>query len=261
MNKARGPSLVVKTYLLGKRVSLFQPVDGFRVAIDTVILAAAVPAVEGDWVLDVGSGNGAAALCLGTRVRGVKVRGLECQGDLVALARDSASMNGLDDKIDFFTGNLLNPPGSIMKVKYDHVLANPPYIKANSGQAPKIAAKALATVEGDANLIDWLNFCFNMVSSRGTVTIVHRRDRLDEILNYLVEISGQITIMPLIPRIGIDPKRVLVQVTKGCRGPISWVPGLVLHGPAGAYSAKTEEILRNARQLFLSGSKIDDDFR
>ena len=261
MSSARSPSLAVKTHLLGKRVCLFQPAHGFRVAIDTVILAAAVPAVKGDWVLDVGSGNGAAALCLGARVRGVKVRGLECQSDLVALARESASINGLDDDIDFFTGNLLSPPGKIIKLKYDHVLANPPYYKANSGQLPKTAAKALATVEGDASLIDWLRFCCNMVGPKGTVTLVHRRDRLDEILNYLVEISGQISIMPLIPRVGIDPKRILVQVTKDRSGPISWVPGLILHGPGRAFSAKTEDILRNARPLFLSGSKIDDDFK
>ena|GEM_PF-4880497 len=59
------------TDLLGGRVVCMQPVDGFRVAIDPVLLAAAVPAQAGERVLDAGTGTGAAALCLGARVDGV----------------------------------------------------------------------------------------------------------------------------------------------------------------------------------------------
>ena len=55
--------------LLGGRVILRQPTEGYRVAIDPVLLAAAIPAGPGDMVLDVGSGVGAAALCLAAPAR------------------------------------------------------------------------------------------------------------------------------------------------------------------------------------------------
>ena len=56
--------------LLGGKVRLRQPRDGYRAAIDPVLLAASVPAKPGERVLDLGTGAGAAALCLMARVEG-----------------------------------------------------------------------------------------------------------------------------------------------------------------------------------------------
>lgn len=73
------PMEVTEDSLLGGRVRLLQPRHGYRVALDPVLLAAAVPARAGESVLDLGCGVGAAALCLATRVPGVRVEGLELQ--------------------------------------------------------------------------------------------------------------------------------------------------------------------------------------
>ena len=255
MTEARDSLTLTKTNILGRRVSLFQPLDGFRVSIDTVILAAAIPAADGDLVLDVGSGNGAAALCLIARVPGVKVRGLESQSDLVAMARRSAEMNGFTGKVDFVAGDLLDPPQKITDKLYNHVLANPPYIKANTGHVPTNAARAIATIEGHANLLNWLDFCLNMAAPKATITIVHRYDRLCEILQYFQDFSGQITILPLIPRVGTSPKRVIVQVTKGRKAPISYRKGFILHESDKQYTPAAEDILRFGKPLLLSGRK------
>jgi len=50
--------------LLGGRIQLRQPVDGYRAAIDPVFLAASVPAEPHQLILDVGCGQGAAMFCL-----------------------------------------------------------------------------------------------------------------------------------------------------------------------------------------------------
>ena len=56
---------------------------------------------------------------------------------------------------------------------------------------------------------------------------------------------------------GSDPKRVLVQVTKGISGPILRVPGLILHERAGVYTSAAEAILRHAQQLVMSEPEND----
>ena len=61
--------------LLDGRVTFLQPRHGYRVAIDPVLLAAAVPARSGDRILDLGSGTGAASLCLAARLQDVHVTG------------------------------------------------------------------------------------------------------------------------------------------------------------------------------------------
>ena len=247
----------MKIDLLGKRVQLYQPVHGFRVSIDAVLLAASVPAVDGEQTLDVGSGTGAAAFCLGARVPGVRVRGLEIQDDLVALARASALINGAKDKIDFSVGDLLDPPTYIQRNNYNHIFANPPYMKAKSGQVPNHPSKALATIEGNASLIDWLDFCVTKLVPKGTFTVVHRYDRLSEILDHFHRFPGRIVVKPLITKVGSDPKRVLVQVTKGISGPILRVPGLILHERTGVYTSAAEAILRHAQQLVMSEPEND----
>jgi tRNA1(Val) A37 N6-methylase TrmN6 len=53
---------------LGGRLRLWQPVSGYRAGVDPVLLAASVPALSGQSVLELGCGAGAAILCLATRV-------------------------------------------------------------------------------------------------------------------------------------------------------------------------------------------------
>ncbi len=112
--------------LLGGRVRLSQPAVGYRVAIDPVLLAAAVPARAGDRVLELGSGAGAAALCLARRVPDCRITGLEIDPEMVVLARANGRGSGLAERVDFVAGDVLAPPAEISAGGFDHVFANPP---------------------------------------------------------------------------------------------------------------------------------------
>ena len=241
----------METHLLGQRVTCLQPGNGFRVTTDAVLLAAAVPARSGQRTMDVGCGSGAAALCLAARIDGVHVTGLECQPDLAELARRNALLSGLGARVDVVAGDLLDPPDGVGGAVFDHVFANPPYMRLGTGQIPANRAKAQATIEGDAGLGDWLEFCLARTTPFGTVTIVHRHDRLGDILDYLDHEHGRVAVMPLIPKQGVAPKRILVQVTKGEDGSISELPGLILHEEGRKYTKLAEAILRDAHPLHL----------
>ena len=91
---------VTEDALLGGRVKLCQPKSGYRAAIDPVILAAAVDAKANETVLDVGIGVGAAALCLATRLVGVRIVGIEIQEELAALAVQNAENSGFAERFD-----------------------------------------------------------------------------------------------------------------------------------------------------------------
>ncbi len=241
--------------LLGGRVRLLQPAEGYRAAIDPVFLAAAVPAAAGEAVLDVGAGAGAAALCLAARVADVRVCGVEVAGDLVRLAQRNAELNGLGGRMDFMAGNLLQPPARLAAGTFDHVMANPPFVPAGRGNPPPDAGKRAAQVEGAAGLEDWLRFCVAMVRPKGSVTLIHRADRLDAVLAALRGQAGGIVVFPLWPggpNAGQRPaKRVIVRARKGVAAPMRLAPGLVLHEPGGAFTPEAEAVLRHARGLTL----------
>jgi tRNA1(Val) A37 N6-methylase TrmN6 len=248
---ARSDPAVTEDRLLGGRVRLRQPADGARVAIDPVFLAAAVPGEPNQQILDAGCGTGAAMLCLAARVPQCRVVGLEMQRDLVRLAGDNALLNGMGDRLSVMAGNLLQPPPRLSPGSFDHVMANPPFIERGRGSEAPNPAKAAANIEGEAGLGDWVRFAVVMVRAKGTVTFIHRADRIDALLGQLAGRAGGIVIFPLWPRAGQPASRVLVQARKQIAAPARLAPGLVLHEADGRFTEAAEAVLRGREALVL----------
>lgn len=240
------PGGLTEDDFLGGRIRLRQPATGYRAAIDPVLLAAAVAAAPGERVLEAGAGHGAAALCLASRVAECRVVGLELQADLVRLANDNARLNGLAIAVQVMVGDLANPPMRVAAGTFDHVMANPPFLEAARADASGDPGRAAANVEGGTTLADWIAFLLRMVRQKGTVTLIQRADRLDEILALLHGKAGEIVVFPLWPRRGAAARRVIVRARKGIRTPLAMSPGLVLHDEDGGYTPETDAILRGA---------------
>lgn len=242
-------------FLLGGRVRLQQPEGGYRAAIDPVLLAAFTAAEAGERVLDLGTGTGAAALCLAVRVPGVTVFGLEKRADAAGFARRNVALNRLDAAVTVVEGDLLAPPVPPEPGSFDRVMMNPPYLRAEAASVPPDDWKAAANVEGEAKLADWLRCAARMLKPRGMLTLVHRADRLDEILGSLAGAPfggfGDFVLAPLWPKPGVEAKRILVAARRGGRGPLRLTAGLTLHRPDGAYTEEAARVLRQAAALAL----------
>lgn len=234
---------ITEDTLLGGRVRLRQPAEGYRAAIDPVFLAAAAPAQPGQTVLDVGIGVGAAALCLAARVPGCRIFGIEVQPHLATLARDNVQINGFVGQIDVLTGTLAAPPPRLAPGSFHHVISNPPFLTEGSGTASPDPAKQTANAEGEVSLDQWLRFCINMLRPKGVLTLVHRTDRIDDLLTALRGRVGEVTLMPLWPKAGRPAKRILLRARKGVNGPLELMPGMVLHEADGNYTAAAKSVL------------------
>ena len=235
--------------LLGGGIRLRQPRAGYRVAIDPVFLAAAVPAEAGEAVLDAGCGAGAASLCLARRVPDCRITGIEAQRDLVRLANENAALNGFADRIVIMAGNILRPPPRLEPGSFSHVMINPPYLAPDAGTAPPDAAKAAATLEGEADLAAWLRFALSAVRPKGTLTFIYRADRMEQLLAQLSQRAGEIIVFPLWPGQNKPAKRIIVRARKSVATPTRLTPGLVLHEGDGRYTAAAEAILRQGAAL------------
>ncbi len=240
---------------LDGRLQMLQPRNGYRAATDPVFLAAAVPAKAGETVLELGCGAGVALACLRHRVP-VRATGVELQQEYADLAVQNMARNGLVAKI--VQGDLADMPATLRAQSFDHVMMNPPFFESARHSAPKNAGKATAFLEGDAVLESWLAAGMKRLKPLGWITIIHRAERLSDILSGLGK-AGDIHILPLAARTGRAARRVIVQARKGAAGPLTLCAPLVLHsgeshGADGDdFSQTAREILRDGKGLFISG--------
>jgi len=235
--------------LLDGRVRYAQPAKGFRSGIEPVLLAAAVPARPGERVLEAGSGAGAALLCLATRVPGISGVGIEVDPALAALAQRNAAANALPD-LRFLAADILAAPEMEL---FHHVCANPPYHSAGGTPSPD-ATRARAKIAPPKLFAGWIGAMAARLRPRGTLTLILPAAATPVCLESLGPAGcGSACLLPLWPRPGQPAKFVLLQAIKGGRGPFRLLPGLTLHGMAGAFTPAAEEILRRVGALTLSG--------
>ena len=244
--------------LLGGRVRLIQPLQGYRAATDPVFLAAAVAPLPGQRVLDLGCGVGAAVFCLAARVPGLELHGLEIQPAYLALAEQNAALNGV--AITLHAGDVAAPPRVLRQRAFDQVILNPPYHAENAVASP-VAGRDVAHREGGgvdgAGLGDWIVAALARLKPKGWLTLIHRAERAPELLRLLDGPAGAIALKPLVPRAGRDAGRVIIQARKGAKAPFRLLSPLVVHAGSAHhrdeddFSPEAAAILRDAAALNL----------
>lgn len=242
------PDGLTEDRLLGGRMQIAQPADGYRVAVDPILLAAAVPAQPGETIADLGAGSGAVGLCLAKRVAGCRIVAVEREGDLSRLVQANASTNGISGALHVIQADIASLP--LPAASMDHVAMNPPYLAAGTATEPANRLRRVAAVEGSATLPVWIARAWDLARAGGTISLIHRADRLDEIIAACRQLqSGGLAVLPIWPKPDQAAHRVIIRLRKGDRSPFRLAPGLVLHHPDGGYTQAAEAVLRDALAL------------
>lgn len=242
---------VTEDALLGGRMIFRQPRDGYRAGMDAALLAAACDASAGQRVLDVGCGAGGALLAAAARRADTLFVGLERDEAALGLARENITLNGLDDRVTAARFDVAEPFARLGLEPFDAALANPPFFDDPGAIRGPSTAKRGAWI-ADAGLEGWILFLTKAVREGGTVTLIHRADRLGDILRLFAPKIGSIQLRPIHPFAEAPAKRVIVRGVKTGKAPLRLLPGLILHDRgAGKHTAETEALLRGASLAWL----------
>jgi tRNA1(Val) A37 N6-methylase TrmN6 len=235
--------------MLDGRVRLRQPARGYRAGLDAALLAAACDAPPGARVIEAGCGAGAALLAAAARRPDVRFTGVERDPRALALAQENIALNGMTGRVDAVAGDVgLRFSGLHLPV-FDAALANPPFFDdPDALRGP--AAERRGAWMADDGLEAWIGFLSKAVREGGTITLIHRADRLADILRLLAPKVGSAQVRPVLPFADQPAKRVLVRAVKSGKAPMRLLPALVLHDrEGGKHTAQAEAILRGEAAL------------
>ncbi|MCE3289351.1 MAG: methyltransferase [Caulobacter sp.] len=235
--------------LLDGRIAIDQPARGYRAGMDAALLAAACDALGQERVLEAGCGVGGALLSAAARRPGTRFVGVERDVAMAGLARANAAANGMADRVEIVASEVEAGFKALGLAPFDHVFSNPPFFDDPAALRAPDPAKAGAWM-ADGGLAAWTGFLLKAVREGGTITLIHRADRLADILGLLAPKAGSFRIRPVQPFADEPAKRVMVRATKTGKAPLVLLPALVLHPrDGGKHTLEVEAILRGEAAL------------
>jgi tRNA1(Val) A37 N6-methylase TrmN6 len=234
---------------LGGRIVARQPATGYRAAVDTVLLGAAIELRAGERAVELGCGSGAALLVAAARNPDATFVGVERDPALAALAEANARANASGPRVEIVAGDALTPPAD-WRDRFDQAFFNPPYYDdPEAMRPPRDPSRRAAFVAEEGGLAAWVAAALAVVRTRGRLTLIHRADRLADLLAALDGAAGEVRILPIRPRRDAPAHRILVRARKGAKTPLALLPGLALHEEGGGWTAEAAAILEGARGL------------
>ena len=226
---------------------IFQDDEAFLFSLDSVILANFVSIRLTDKnIVDLCSGNAPIPMLLSFRTK-ANILGVELQKDIYDLGYESIVSNKMDKQISFVNYDIKNLLDVKYEGKYDVVTCNPPYFKYKEGSLiNQNKNKMIARHEVCTNLEEVIKISSYILKTNGTIALVHRPERLMEILFLMRKYNIEPKKMRFVyPKEDRDANMVLIEGSKNGKIGLRMLAPLIIYNNNGEY---TEEV----RKMFGS---------
>ena len=232
--------------LLGyEGLKIIQRPDIFNFSLDSTILADFVTINKSaKQIIDLGCGNGYIPIFLTLRTN-AHITGIGIQEEIYDLAKRSVALNNLEDQITIKWMDMKEVPSNYAKEKIDVITCNPPYfVYKETSNLNKNDYLTIARHEVEVKLDDVLKTANILLKDGGTFAIVHRAERLMDVLeafrNHSIEPKRLRFVYP--KKTDEEALIILVEGKKSKnKGGLKVLKPLYEFDEAGNY---TEEILR-----------------
>ena len=230
-------------------LELIQDKTKFRFGTDAVLLVSYVKAIPGGRCIDLGTGTGVIPLLLSAKTGAGEIVGLEIQQDLCDMAKRSVKHNGLDGKISISCGDIRRVDTLFAGESFDNAVSNPPYMKDGSGFKSGDESIAMSRHEIYCGIDDIAGAASYLLKDKGTLTLVHRPNRLVDVLVALRKHSLEPkTIRFVHPYPGRAPNLFLLNARKNTRPFLKVDDPLVIRNDDGSYTDEIYEIYGMAKE-------------
>lgn len=197
---------------------IMQLESGFKFSLDSILLAEFVKIKDNDKVLDMCTGNAPVPLILTTKKK-ISVVGFEIQKDIASLAIESVKINNLENLVKIINDDIKNIGYYYEAEFFDIITCNPPYFKVSENSyINKNDYLTIARHEIKIDLASIFEIAFKYLKNNGTFYLVHRANRLDDIILYANKNRMNVKEIQFIStKTKEDPTIVLVKCVKNSK--------------------------------------------
>ena len=226
-----------------KELKIIQKPEGFCFGIDAVLLSDYAKEIKNNAkVLDLGTGTGILSILLSGKTKLSKIYGIEIQKEIADMAQRSVELNNLNNKIEIINTDINNLEDFFDINTFDAIVTNPPYKNENSGKINDNEYKYISRHETTANLSKFINISFKMLKDKGSFYMVHRPERLVDIIYELRKNKLEPkNIRFVYSNKNKEPKLVLIKAVKNANRFLKIDKPLFIYDEDGKY---TDELLK-----------------
>lgn len=232
----------VINYLLDyKNLKIYQNTNMFSFSLDSVLLPNFVTLNKNiKKVLDIGCGNAVIPLILSTKTNAL-ITGVEIQKESFDLAIKSVEYNNLRNKIEIINEDINIYAKNLETGIFDVITCNPPFFKYNNtSKINDNEQKTIARHEIKLNISQIMQISKKLLKNKGCIAIVHRPERLIEIIIEMKQNGIEPKKMRLVyPGNNKEANILLIEGVKNGNPGLKILPPLYSHYENGEY---TEEI-------------------
>ncbi len=229
----------VINYLLGfKDKYIVQNTQMFNFSLDSVLLPNFVTINKNvNSILDIGCGNAPIPLILSTKTK-ANIIGVEIQKEVYDLAVKSVKINKLENQIKIINADINDIYNQFKTESFDIITCNPPFFKMNSNSnLNKSDYKTIARHEIKLNLDDIFKIAKKLLKNNGYIAIVHRPERLLDILNSMQKYNIEPKKIQFIyPKKDKEANILLVEGTKNGKKGLKVLNPIYTHLDNGEYT-------------------------
>jgi tRNA1Val (adenine37-N6)-methyltransferase len=159
--------------LFRNKVRVIQPVRGYRVSEDALILTWFARPRPNELILDAGTGCGVIAFGLAAREPSVFVVGLEIQEAVADRARRGVHLNKLESSVGIVRGDVRCAHRLFRSLQFDAIVSNPPYHEPGRGRINLQEEKALSRHQLMMPLADLFRISKVVLKPNGRLCIIY----------------------------------------------------------------------------------------
>ena len=225
-----------------KDIKIVQNKDYFNFSLDSVLLPNFVEITKKtSKILDMCTGNAPIPLILSTKTT-AKIYAIELQKEVYSLAEETIKINKLENQIKLINDNIKNLKKFFNTETFDIITCNPPYFKKKDGSIiNENKVKSIARHEIEMELEDVMIISKALLKNEGSLVLVHRTERLIEIIELMKKHNIEPKIMRLIyPKVNTESNLVLIDGRKNGKDGLKILPPLYIHNEDNSY---TKEVL------------------